>query len=335
MTVTADSASSGAPPALHGSSQQRRSLLGSVAAVMLIGLALPFVVSDFNIGRVGAEALFVAIIALSFTFLSATSGMVSLAQTALATIAGYSVAYSTASHKWPVALGVIAAIGLSMTAGLIFGLVATRTSGIYFLMITLAMGLVVNKFALQNRGITNGFTGINSVHGPRLGGINLDNGIHRYYVELVVVALVYAALRLLNNSHFGSTLHAVRDNPTRMRSLGFAVDRHRIAAFTVAAAIAGIGGIFSAWNRGRVDPTAASLGQAIDLLIACVLGGLSQLEGALVGAVVFVVLRTYASDVTTRFNTFIGVALLAVALANPDGLSGLARRVGRHLRARR
>lgn len=314
---------------------QARSLVRSVALIAIIGLALPFVVSDFNIGRVGAEALFVAIIALSFTFLSATSGMVSLAQTALATVAGYTVAYSTASHKWPVALGVMLAIALSMTAGLIFGFVATRTSGIYFLMITLAMGLVVNKFALQNRGITNGFTGINSVHGPRIAGLNLDKGVHRYYAELVVVVLVYTALRLLNASHFGSTLHAVRDNPTRMRSLGFAVDRHRIAEFTFAAAIAGVGGVFAAWNRGRVDPTSASLGQAIDLLIACVLGGLSHLEGALVGAVVFVVLRTYASDVTPRFNTFIGVALLAIALANPDGLSGLARRLGRHLRAQR
>jgi branched-chain amino acid transport system permease protein len=307
----------------------------ALVVLVLATAALPLFVSDFNIERVAAEVLMLSILAMSFIFLTSLVGMVSLAQTAIAAAAGYSVAYGTAVRHWPVALTIVVAMLFGCAVGAAFGLVATRTSGIYFLVITLAMGLVVNKFALQNRGITNGSTGINSVRGPNVAGLNLDNGFHRFYVLLFVAIVVYAGLQAISRSHFGSTLVAIRDNPTRMRSLGYAVQLHRVAAFLIAAFIASISGIFGVWFRGRIDPTSASLSQAINLLVICVLGGLNRLEGAFVGAAVFVLLRTYASDVTDRFNTLIGLALLVVALLAPNGISGVARRVAEIERNRR
>jgi branched-chain amino acid transport system permease protein len=315
-----------------------KSFLGSRIPVGLIGFAavcaaMPLYLSDFNVERVAAEALALSIVALSFVFLTALVGMVSLSQTAIAAVAGYVVAYGTATRHWPFVTTIIVAIGLATLVGVVFGLVATRTSGIYFLVITLAMGLVVNRFALQNRGITNGSTGINKVHGPHVFGIDLDNGIHRFYAVLGGAIAIYLVLRTISRSHFGATLQAVRDNPTRMRSLGYSVQLHRVAAFTLASVVAAIGGIFGVWYRGRIDPTSANLGQAIDLLIICVLGGITRLEGAFVGAAVFVVLRTYASDFTDRFNTLIGLALLIIALVAPDGLSGIAGRMASKLSA--
>jgi branched-chain amino acid transport system permease protein len=326
----------GASPLSKAGSVRVRSRLPVVPFGFLVAAAaMPFYLSRFNVERVAAEALVLSIVGLSFVLLSSVVGMVSLSQTAIAAVAGYTVAYGTAIRHWPVVAAVVIAIVMAVAVGLVFGLVATRTSGIYFLVITLAMGLVVNKFALQNRSITNGSTGINRVHGPKLLGLNLDNGIHRFYALLVVAVLIYVGLRAVSSSHFGATLHAVRDNPTRMRSLGYSVQSHRVVAFMIAALVAAIGGIFGAWYRGRIDPTSASLGQAIDLLIVCVLGGMTRLEGAFIGAGVFVSLRTYAADFTGRFNTLIGVALLIIALVAPDGLRGIAHRVATALRGGR
>jgi branched-chain amino acid transport system permease protein len=311
-----------------------RSTLAIAFFVLVMALS-PLVLSTFNIERVAAEVLFLAIIGLSFTFLSSLVGMVSLAQTALAAAAGYTVAYGTTRGHWPIGVTLVAAIAVAAVIGALFGLVATRTTGISFLVITLAMGLMVNKFALQNKGITNGFTGINAVHGPKLLGLNLDKGVHRFYAELAVGTLLYLGLRAIASSHFGATLAAIRDNPTRMKSLGYAVQLHRIVAFVIAAVVAAIGGIFAVWYRVRIDPTSANLSQAINLLIICVLGGIARLEGAVVGAALFVVLRTYAANVTDRFNTLIGAALLAVALGAPDGLTGLGTRMSAGVRNRR
>jgi branched-chain amino acid transport system permease protein len=145
--------------------------------------------------------------------------------------------------------------------------------------------------------------------------------------------LVYLGLRYLSRAPFGIVLQGVRDEPARMRALGFDVTRHRILAFGLAALVAAIAGVLSVWYNRRISPGSIGLGQTINILIIAVIGGLYRLEGAWVGGLAFALLDNYSRDWTPnlgttlgpeRFNTLLGVIFLVIVLLSPGGLVGLA-----------
>jgi branched-chain amino acid transport system permease protein len=153
-----------------------------------------------------------------------------------------------------------------------------------------------------------------------------------YFVTLVVSLGVFVVLRSLATTPFGLTLQGLRDEPARMRALGFDVTRHRMLAFGLAALIAAIAGILSVWYNRRISPGSINLAQTIDILIIAVIGGLYRLEGAWVGALVYALLDNYSREWTPtvgnvlgpeRFNTLIGVIFLIIVLLSPGGLTGL------------
>src|SRR6202011_1530197 len=109
-------------------------------------------------------------------------------------------------------------------------------------------------------------------------------------------------------------------------SLGYAVTAHRIVAFVIAGFVAGIGGILGVWYNGSISPGSIDLTRNINVLVIVVLGGMTYLEGAFVGAIFFTLVTNFASSYTDRFNTVIGIAFLLVALFFPDGLIGLSKK---------
>ena len=125
---------------------------------------------------------------------------------------------------------------------------------------------------------------------------------------------------------FGLTLQGIRDDPVRMRSLGYNVAWHRTLAFAFAGLIAAIGGILFVWWNAQIAPSTIGLQATIDVLVIAVIGGLYRLEGAWLGALVFVVINNYAPDIgliSDRFHTLIGVVFLVIVLVSPSGLMGL------------
>ncbi len=123
----------------------------------------------------------------------------------------------------------------------------------------------------------------------------------------------------------------MRDDPVRMSSLGYNVALHRTLAFGFAGLIAAIGGILFVWWNGQIAPSTIGLAATIDVLVIAVIGGLYRLEGAWLGALVFVLLNNYAQDVGfigDRFHTLIGVVFLVIVLVSPDGLFGIGQRIG-------
>jgi branched-chain amino acid transport system permease protein len=143
---------------------------------------------------------------------------------------------------------------------------------------------------------------------------------------------VFVALRGISRTAFGLGLQGVRDEPARMRALGFHVTRHRALAFGLAAFVAAIGGILSVWYNSRISPGSINLAQTIDVLIIAVIGGLYRLEGAWVGALVYALIDNYSREWVpdvgnvlgpARFNTVIGLVFLIIVLLSPGGLMGL------------
>jgi branched-chain amino acid transport system permease protein len=318
-----------------------------LAAVIAVFALAPLVVSEFFLSVILTKALWLGVAAASLIFLAAYGGMVSLAQVGLYGIAGMTFANLVAADggsaaEWSPWLATIAALAIATLVGLFFGALSSRSEGIYFLMITLAFSVLVYYFFSQVTELS-GFGGVNNVELPALLGDPVEDAAPRYWVTLVVAALVFLGLRAIARTPFGLVLQGQRDEPARMRALGFDVLRHRTLAFALAALIAAIAGVLSVWYNRRISPGSINLAQTIDVLIIAVIGGLYRLEGAWVGALVYALIDNYSRDWVpdvgnvlgpARFNTVIGLVFLIIVLASPNGLMGLGQNAWDRLRRR-
>ncbi|MEM6904831.1 MAG: branched-chain amino acid ABC transporter permease, partial [Pseudomonadota bacterium] len=140
----------------------------------------------------------------------------------------------------------------------------------------------------------------------------------------------FLAVLYLSRAPFGLALQGVRDNPRRMAALGFNVTAHRVAAYSFAALLAGIGGILQTWNLAQISPGTAGIDQAINVLIVAVIGGLRHPIGPFIGAFIFVILEIFARDALIavglsgdRFQLLIGLGFLLIVFFSPDGILGL------------
>jgi branched-chain amino acid transport system permease protein len=302
-----------------------------LAVGLLLVLLVPVFFSTYFTGAVAVKVLWLGLAAASLTFLAGQGGMASLAQTALFGVAGYVTArlmvYETMS-PW---LSALLGVGAATAVGLIVGMIASGSRGIYFLMITLAFAVVAYLFFSQVSTF-GGHTGINGVLGPA----PLDNPTLKptavYYTCLACSLVAYLLLRYLARTPFGLALQAVRDEPDRMNALGYNVRLHRTLAFALAAAIAGVGGVLATWHMQRISPGTIDVTRTIELLVVAVIGGLYRLEGAWLGALVYVLLDTYTRGLSGRFETWIGIAFVLIVLVSPDGLSGLVARIDNAVR---
>jgi branched-chain amino acid transport system permease protein len=315
----------------------RARTVGAFAVAGAALVVLPFLVTDYFLTAVAIKALWLGIAAASLIFLAAYGGMVSLAQTALYGIAAYTVADLVAEHGWNAWLAIAAALAVTALTGLVFGLVASRSTGIYFLMITFSFAVIVFYF-FQQVPEFGGHEGINDVSLPAVFGDAFEHREQLYFAALVAAATVYVTIRYLVRTPFGLALQGVRDDATRMRAVGFNVNLHRTIAFGFAALVAGIAGIFAVDYESRISPGSIDLTRTIDVLTIAVIGGLYRLEGAWIGAAIFVAAENYTRGITERFETWIGALFLLIVLLSPGGVAGVvdgvARRVGRAGRGR-
>jgi branched-chain amino acid transport system permease protein len=298
--------------------------------VLLLLIVYPFIATPFFTFQIGAQSLALGLIALSLSFLAGYGGMVSLAQMTVAGVAAYSVSiFGTSatpiSLGWPWWLVIPMAVVIGTVFSILVGWLSVRTEGIYTIMITLAMGVAFYYLALQNYSVFNGFQGFQKVYPPVVFDINWRDPIPFYFLCLTCCLMGYFWIKWLVRTPFGMALQGVRDNPRRMNSLGYHVVAHRVWAYAVAGVLASIGGILLIWYNGLITPNSISTGWLINILIIAILGGIKHPIGAFIGALIFVLLQTFAIDVVSRerFNLVIGVVFLAIVLFSPDGLMGL------------
>jgi branched-chain amino acid transport system permease protein len=233
---------------------------------------------------------------------------------------------------WNAWLAVPVALVTATVLAALIALIAARSSGIYFLMLTLAIAVFVYFFALQYRPFTQGFSGINGVQAPDLFGISLREPTTFWFLALVVAVAAYLAVRHVIGSPFGLTLQGVRDSAPRMAALGYNVTAHRVAAFAFAGLVAACGGVLAVWYNGQIAPGSIDLTRTIDVLVVAVIGGLYRLEGAWIGALAFTLLTNFANDYTPRFNTVIGLIFIAILLLSPGGIAGIWENVAGRVR---
>ena len=316
-----------------------------VLVLLVLG---PAFFNDYWVNTILTQMFIFGIAAASLIFLSAYGGMISLAQTALVGISAYLLGNMVTQRGpggetkgltlgWDPTLALVLAVGITTVIGVIFGLVAARSLGIYFLMLTLTYGVIANYFFGQvtEFGGFSPIAGINQ-YTPGFVGDIVGHPDKLYYIGLGCSLAVYGAIRYLVRTPFGLSLQGVRDDPVRMTSLGFNVPLHRALAFGFASFVAAIAGVLLVWWDGQIAPGNLGLAATIELLVIAVIGGLIRIEGAWLGAFAFIVINNYVRDVELpviggSFNTIIGLIFLAIVIVSPDGLLGLWERLWRSL----
>lgn len=348
--ATTDQFTSRVDPA--GKPHKRTELLGPANipwvywVLGFILLLMPVVASNFVLFQIFGWAFILGMVALSLMFLGGYGGMVSLVQMSVAGLAAYMVAVFghsgvvQISLGWPWWLTVPMALAIATLFGTITGALAVRTAGIYTIMITLAIATAFFYFVRQNYGVFNGFNGFNQVLPPQLFGVDWRQPVPLYYLTLFFATLAYFVVIYVARSPFGLALQGVRDNPRRMAALGFNVTAHRIAAYAFASFIAAVAGVLLVWLNAQISPGTVAVGPAIDILVIAVIGGMRHPIGPFIGALIFVVLRTFALDILVlvgipgeRFQLLVGLAFLAIVFWSPDGILGLWPRFRDRMRA--
>ena len=298
-----------------------RSKIIIIAVLAIIGLSLPAWSSTFTV-QLATRGLILGVLAMSFSLLAGYADMTSLAQMSFAAIAGYVIGIGVMHYGLAHTVMIIPAVFAAILLAAIFGWIAIRATKIYFLMMTLALAQLFFGIVFQWVSLTEGYPGITGIPRPTLFGISLIETPPLYYVTLIVAVICYLLLRRLVGSPFGLVLQGIRDNPKRMAALGFNVQMHRYLVIVVSGAFAGIAGILMTYFTGVISPTRAALTSSILVVMAALVGGVTSLEGGLLGGIVIAFLMSIASNLTSRYWTIVGTLFILIVMFMPNGLLG-------------
>ena len=297
--------------------------------IMLAFLALTAVLAPFSgpfIILLLAQILVLGIIAMSVDLLLGYTGLPSLGQAAYLGVGAYLTAILATKFGFGLGWDFWLVVAMGMAAGAataaLFGLFAIRASGVYFLMITLALGMCVWGLAYRWNSLTGGDNGINMRGRPKF-GIELANDVTFFYVVLGFFIASFFALHLLVNSPFGKSLVGIRERELRMRILGYNTWLHKYIAFVIAGAFGGLAGVLWAHLNGIVSPVDVLLPASVDVLLMVVLGGPGTLVGGLIGATAVVFLREYLATVVQWWQYVLGAVYVLTILYLPGGIMGL------------
>lgn len=307
-----------------------RSLNVLLALCLLALLAFPFVGTDFYVQMV-SRMMILAIFAMSLDLLQGVTGLVSLGHAAYFGVAGYALAFLTPAGE-PVSLytSLPLAVAASALLALVIGFLVVRTHGIYFIMVTMAFAQMVFYLFFDNKAL-GGSDGIYINFKPDARLFDLENKQVFYYFTLACLIAVYAFLRRLLWSPFGRALAGIRVNEHRMRALGFATFSHKLAAFTLAGALAGLAGYLWGAQTGYVNPELMGFHMSAHAIMMVILGGMGNFAGAIIGAFSFEYLLHVFKDLpeVAGFNLgkhwqlWMGCFIVALVVFAPRGILGL------------
>jgi branched-chain amino acid transport system permease protein len=317
----------------------RSRALATTAVIILVALAvLPFVAEKFTV-QFATRILIMAIFAMSLNLLVGQAGLVSLGHAAFFGIAGYCLALSSPQYQsanfWTSLPLAMMAAG---TLALVIGALVLRTSGIYFIMATLAFAQML-YFLLHDTGIAGGSDGIYIYVRPDAGILgwrpfDLEKFGDFYFVVLALFLVVFGFIGVLRASLFGRVIAGIRVNEQRMRSLGFATFRYKLACFVLAGMLAGLAGYLAAAQFGAVNPDMLGWHLSGAVLMMVILGGMGTLAGPVIGAAAMLLLELglqslpMAGDINLgkHWQLPMGIAIVLVALYLPNGIARLLRR---------
>lgn len=294
----------------------------AIFSAVALALALPLVVTDPYILQIFANAWLLGMIALSVTLVTGTAGQVSLGQAGFVAIGAYASALLTQKWGWSFEASLLAATFISAFLGVLLTLPAFRLRAIYVAIATLALGEIINQVILNADWLTNGPLGITNISPPSFLGWEAVTARDVYWYSLILLLLaVFVQWRLLR-SPLGRTWRAMRDDDVAAQSSGINLTRYKALAFFVSAMIAGLSGAFTAHMYTYINQETFTTTTSILALTMVILGGMGNMLGAVVGAVLLTALpEVFRGFVEYRFLAY-GLVLMVLIRFRPQGLLG-------------
>ncbi|WP_137176387.1 branched-chain amino acid ABC transporter permease [Roseomonas sp. AR75] len=298
-------------------------LLAALAAAPFLGFGEGYMLTLL------ARAMILAMAAVSLSLLVGGAGLVSMGHAAMMGFGAYAVVILDDMGVTDAAIVLPTAIAAAGAFALATGAIAIRTSGVHFIMITLAFGQMAffTASSLAGYGGDDGYTlySRSDVLGLRL----LDDRLAFHFICVGALALTWLLGRLLLASRFGRVLRAAKGNPLRAQALGFDPFPYRLTAYVIAGAMGGAAGFLFANATEFVAPAYISWQRSGELLFMVILGGVAGLHGALIGALGFVLLEEWLSHQWEHWRILFGVLLILAVLFLPNGLSGIPAQLAR------
>jgi branched-chain amino acid transport system permease protein len=309
---------------------------GQPLKILIVALALvvvAIIVPNTNsfVMLLVTRALAFSILVMSLDILLGYTGLASLGQAAYLGVGAYATAIL--ANKYHIGLGwdfwLVVLFGILLSAALaaVFGLLAIRASGVYFLMITLALGQCVWGLAYRWNSLTGGDNGINVRERPKFGGLDFGNEVTFFFVVFGFFVASLLAMYTLVHSPFGRSLLGIRERELRMKILGYNTWLHKYIAFIIAGGFGGLSGVLWAHTAGIVSPVNVELTTSVDALLMAVLGGAGTLVGGVIGAVIVFGLREYLSTIVPWWQYVLGGVYVLTIFYLPTGLMGIPERI--------
>lgn len=309
--------------AAPGAPRARRSIVAHVVVLALLAAA-PLFVDTYLVDTLSRVCI-LGLFAVSLDLLVGVGGMPSLGHAAYfatgAYTAGYVALNVTSDGLVQLAVAALAALVL----GVLTGWIAVRSHGIYFLMLTLAIGEIVFKVAEGWEEVTGGANGMYGIPATTLpGGVSLLGATPVYLYVLAVAAAGYGVAKLVSRAPLGFVLRGVRDSGRRMEALGYSTFRYKYLAYCIAATLAGIAGALLSVQQRLVSPADASFGNSAIVLLAVIIGGAGTIWGPLFGAAVVVLVRDYfGTSLGGHAPLLLGTIFIIVVYVMPRGIAGV------------
>src|SRR5215467_8933564 len=308
-------------------SQQTRSLV-VVAALAAVAITVPYTNSFLIL--LATRILAFSILVMSLDILLGYTGLASLGQAAYLGVGAYLAAILATRYQiglgWDFWAVVLLGICFSAALAAVFGLLAIRATGVYFLMITLALGQCVWGLAYRWNSLTGGDNGINLRARPKF-GIDLANELTFFYLVFGFFAVSLLLMYTLVRSPFGKSLLGIRERELRMKILGYNTWLHKYLAFIIAGGFGGLAGVLWAHTAGIVSPVNVDLPFSVDALLMAVLGGSGTLVGGVIGAFIVFGLREYLSTLVPWWQYVLGAVYVLTIFYLPTGLMGIPERI--------
>ena len=298
------------------------------AALLIVPVAARFGPESFLLSLLTRTLIF-AIAALSLDLMLGYGALVSFGHAAFLGIGSYAVGILATHGLNDLLVQMLVAIIAAVVFAIATSAVSLRATGVYYIMSTLAFGQMLYFFAVSLSAY-GGDDGLTLAARSRLFGTDvLANDRVFYYVVLALLAGFYGLARRIVGSRFGRVLRGIRENPLRMRAVGFEPYHYQMTACALAGAMCAIAGVLLANHSEFVSPAYMTWQRSGELLAMVILGGMGTLWGAIVGAIAFLLLEEFLSGLTEQWKLILGPILILVALGGRGGLAGALKRLGR------
>lgn len=294
--------------------------------ILIAAVALPVLLLALlgqGAALVVTEVLIMVLFASSLNLLMSHGGMVSFGHAAYFGLGAYGLALAVTRLGLPLPVALAMGPLTAALAALAYGALCVRLSHIYFAMLTLACSEITYTVLFQAYDITGGDNGITKFMAPRFG---LDPRVYGLVVLAVVVGCLLLLWRVVH-SPLGLAIRAVGEEPHRAAALGYSPRSVQLIAFVIAGTFAGVAGTLFAVFQGNAFPDFAGISFTIDALVMVVIGGLHSFSGGIYGAIIYSLLKTFASRYVGEWELVVGLILLGVVLLSPGGAAGAVKRL--------